>query len=131
VLAQGAGMISFAKILSVGLGDLVSARNGALRMAGFDVVAAISLEEVFHQCGHGHFDVAIVGHGFSIQERAGFVRCIQGIFHLPIILIAEGQLLASLHADSRVDVEASAEELVCAIQRVIEDKGSWPKAVAV
>jgi len=131
VLAQGAGMISFAKILSVGLGDLVSARNAALRMAGFDVVAAISLEEVFHQCGHGHFDVAIVGHGFSIQERAGFVRCIQGIFHLPIILIAEGQFLASMHADSHINVEAPTKDLVDAIQRLIDDRGAHSNAVAV
>ena len=100
-------------------------------MAGFDVVAAISLEDVFHQCGPGHFDVAIVGHGFSIQERAEFVSCIHGIFHLPVIVIAKGQFLASLHADSQVDVEASAEELIYAIQRVIEDKGYRPKAVAV
>jgi hypothetical protein len=119
------------RILSVGLGDLVSARNAALRIAGFDVVAALSLEEVFHQCGPGHFDVAIVGHGFSIQEKAEFVRCIHGFFHLPVVLIAEGQLLASLHADSHVDVEAPAEELVCAIQRVIEDRGAQPNAIAV
>ena len=124
-------MTSSVKILSVGLGDLVSARNATLRMAGFDVVAAISLEDVFHQCGPGHFDVAIVGHGFSIQERAEFVSCIHGIFHLPVIVIAKGQFLASLHADSQVDVEASAEELIYAIQRVIEDKGYRPKAVAV
>jgi hypothetical protein len=124
-------MISSVKILSVGLGDLVSARNATLRMAGFDVVAAISLEDVFHQCGPGHFDVAIVGHGFSIQERAEFVRCIHGFFHLPVIVIAQGQLLASLHADSQVDVEASAEELIGSIQRVIEDRGYRPSAVAV
>jgi len=124
-------MISFAKILSVGLGDLVSARNAALRMAGFDVVAAVCLEDVFHQCGPGHFDVAIVGHGFSIPERAELVRCIHGFFHLPVIVIAQGQWLASLHADSQVDVEASAEELICSIQRVIEDRGARPSAVAV
>jgi hypothetical protein len=124
-------MISFAKVLSVGLGDLVSARNAALRMAGFDVVAAISLEDVFQQCGPGHFDVAIVGYGFSIQERAELVRCIHGVFHLPVVLIAEGQLLASLHADSHVDVEAPTEELLYAIQRVIENRGARPNAVAV
>jgi hypothetical protein len=124
-------MSSSVKILSVGLGDLVSARNAALRMAGFDVVAAICLEDVFHQCGPGHFDVAIVGHGFSIHEKAEFVRCIHGLFHLPVIVIAQGQWLASLHADSQVDVEASAEELICSIQQVIEDRGSRPSAVAV
>ncbi|HEX3092439.1 MAG TPA: hypothetical protein VHW72_07445 [Candidatus Angelobacter sp.] len=124
-------MTSSVKILSIGLGDLVSARNAALRMAGFDVVAAVCLEDVFHQCGPGHFDVAIVGHGFSIQERAEFVSCIHGVFHLPVIVIAKGQFLASLHADLQVDVEASVEELVCAIQRVIEDRGDRPRAVAV
>jgi hypothetical protein len=116
-------MASFAKVLSVGLGDLVSARNAALRMAGFDVVAAISLEDVFHQCGPGHFDVAIVGHGFTLQERAEFVRCIRGVFHLPVVLIAEGQFLASMHADSHVDVDAPTKDLVCAIQQLIGDKG--------
>lgn len=100
-------------------------------MAGFDVVAAISLEDVFHQCGHGHFDVAIVGLGFSIHERAEFVRCIQGLFYVPVILIVQGQLLASLHADLQVDVEASAEELIGSIQQVIEDRGSRPRALAV
>jgi hypothetical protein len=124
-------MTSSVKILSVGLGDLVSARNASLRMAGFDVVAAICLEDVFHQCGPGHFDVAIVGYGFSIRERAEFVSCIRGIFHLPVILIAKGQFLASLHADSQVDVEASVEKLIYAIQRVIEDRGERSNAVAV
>ena len=122
-------MISFAKVLSVGLGDLVSARNAALRMAGFEVVAALSLEDVFEQCGSGHFDVAIVGHGFSIQERAEFVRCIRGVFRLPVILIADGQLLASLHADSHIAVDAPTEDLVCAIQQLIDNKGM--SAVAV
>jgi len=122
-------MISFAKVLSVGLGDLVSARNAALRMAGFDVVAAISLEDVFQQCGPGHFDVAIVGHGFSIQERAEFVRCIRGVFRIPVILIAEGQFLASMHADSHIDVDAPTEELVCAIQQLLDDKGLAAVAV--
>jgi len=111
-------LISAAKVLSVGLGDLVSARNTALRMAGFDVVAAVSLEDVFQQCGPGHFDVAIVGHGFSLHERAEFVRCIRGVFRLPVILIGEGQLLASLQADSHLDVSAPTEDLVCAIQHI-------------
>ena len=122
-------MISFAKILSVGLGDLVSARNAALRVAGFEVVAAISLEDVFQQCGSGRFDVAIVGHGFSIQERAELVRCIREIFRLPVILIADGQLLASLHADSHIAVDAPTEELVCAIQQLLDDKGLAAVAV--
>ena len=122
-------MSLFAKVLSVGLGDLVSARNAALRMAGFEVVAAISLEDVFQQCGSGHFDVAIVGHGFSIQERAELVRCIREIFRLPVILIAGGQRLASLRADSHIAVDAPTEDLVCAIQELLDNRGL--SAVAV
>jgi hypothetical protein len=96
-------MASAAKVLSVGLGDLVSARNAALRTAGFEVVAAISIEDVFHECGPARFDIAIVGHAFSIPERAEFVRCIQGIFRLPVILIAEGEIFASIRSARRSD----------------------------
>jgi hypothetical protein len=115
-------MASAAKVLSVGLGDLVSSRNAALRTAGFDVVAAISIEEVFLHCVPVRFDVAIVGHAFSMQERAQFVRCIQGVFRLPVILIAEGEVQASIPADSLIRVDAPAEDLVCAINRIIEDR---------
>jgi hypothetical protein len=46
-----------------------------------------------------------------------------------VILIAEGQFLASLQADSHLDVSAPPEDLVCAIQQVLGDKGL--SAVAV
>lgn len=122
-------MVSSGTVLSIGLGDLVSARNAALRSAGFDVVAAISLEDVFHLCGARRFDVAIVGHAFSVAERAEFVHCLQRDFLLPVILIDEGQILASLHADSHVHVSAPTEELVRAIERLMDEQGY--SAVAV
>lgn len=108
-------MSTSGNILSIGLGDLVSARNASLRTAGFDVTAAICLEDIFRLCGSSHFDLAIVGHAFSIAERAEFVHCIQGDFLLPVILIEDGQILASLHADSHIHVNDSPEELVRAI----------------
>lgn len=117
-------MASGAKVLSVGLGDLVSSRNAALRSAGFEVIAAISIEEIFQQCSPVRFDVAVVGHAFSIHERAEFVRCIQSVLRLPVILIAEGEVLTSIQADSHIRVDAPAEELVCAINRIIEDNRS-------
>ena len=117
-------MASAAKVLSVGLGDLVSARNAALRTAGFKVVAAISIEDVFQECGPARFDIAIVGHAFSIPERVGFVRCIQRIFRLPVILIAEGEIFASIRADSQIGVDAPPEDLISAIHRVIDEKCS-------
>jgi hypothetical protein len=122
-------MVSSGNILSIGLGDLVSARNSALRTAGFDVTAAMCLEDVFRLCGSSHFDLAIVGHAFSIAERAEFVRCIQGDFFLPVILIEDGQVLASLHPDSHIHVNDSPEELIHAIERLMNGNGSAAIAV--
>lgn len=122
-------MGSSGKILSIGLGDLVSARNAALRLAGYDVVAAISLEDVFRLCGSNRFNIAIVGHAFSMAERAEFVQCIQGDFLLPVILIEDGQVLASMHADSHIHVNDSPEDLVRAIKHLMHRHGS--EAIAV
>ena len=122
-------MASSGKILSIGLGDLVSARNGALRLAGFDVIAAMSLEDIFALCGSNRFDVAIVGHCFTMAERAELVRCAQGDFLLPVILIEDGQALASMHADSHIHVDDSPEKLVLAIERLIN--GNSSAAIAV
>ena len=122
-------MSTSGNILSIGLGDLVSARNAALRTAGFDVTAAICLEDVFHLCGSTHFDLAIVGHAFSIAERAEFVRCIKADFFLPVILIEDGQVLASLHPDSHVHVNDSPEELIYAIERLMNGNGRVAIAV--
>ncbi|OAI56964.1 hypothetical protein AYO50_02180 [Acidobacteria bacterium SCGC AG-212-P17] len=122
-------MSTLASILSIGLGDLVSARNAALRTAGFDVVAAISLEDVFHLCASSRFDLAIVGHAFSVAERAELVRCTRGDFRLPVILIDEGQILGSLPVDDHVHVDAPTEELIYAIERVMNGYGAAAIAV--
>ena len=122
-------MRASANILSNALGDLVSARNATLRSARFDVAAAICLEDVFRLCGSSHFDLAIVGHAFSIAERAEFVRCIRGDFRLPVILIDEGQILASLPADSHIHVNDPPEELTYAVERLMNGNGRAAIAV--
>lgn len=52
--------------------------------AGFEVVAALCLEDLAQACTTDRFDVAIVGYAFSIPEKAQFVRCLQGVFQLPV-----------------------------------------------
>jgi hypothetical protein len=128
-IEETAGMRVAGNILSIGLGDLVSARNAALRAAGFDVVAAMTLEDVFRLCGSSQYDLAIVGHAFSVAERAEFVVCIKGDFQLPVILIDDGQIMASLRVDSHVNVSAPTEELVRVIERLMN--GNGPAAIAV
>jgi DNA-binding NarL/FixJ family response regulator len=111
-----------ARVLSVGLGDLVSCRDAALRRAGFEVVAAICLEDLVHACTSARFDVAIVGYAFSVQEKARFVRCLQGVFQLPVILITgRPQYLAAIRADSYIHMDAPLSDLVCAVSQLGDD----------
>jgi len=112
-----------AKILSVGLGDLVSCRDAALRTAGFEVVAALCLDDLARACTSTQFDVAIVGYAFSVPEKAQFVRCLQGVFQLPVILITgRSQYLASIRADSYVSIDAPFTDLLRAVSQLAGDQ---------
>jgi len=115
-------------VLSVGLGDLVSSRNAALRQAGFEVLAVTCLEELAQHCDFDRFDAAVVGHAFSIPEKALFVRCIQGAFRLPVILISDGPPVASITADKHICVDAPAEDLVRAINQLMNGRMSGPRS---
>jgi len=114
-----------AKILSVGLGDLIGCRNASLRTAGFEVVAALCLEDLARACTADRFDVAIVGYAFSIPEKAQFVRCLQGVFRLPVILITgRSQYLAAIRADSYLSIDAPFTDLLLAISQLAGDQES-------
>jgi hypothetical protein len=111
------------KILSVGLGDLISCRNAALRTAGLEVVSALCLEDLARACACYRFDVAIVGYAFSVPEKAQFVRCLQGVFQLPVILIiGRSQYLASIRADSYISIDAPFTDLLRAVSQLAGDQ---------
>jgi len=118
------------KILSAGLGDLVSRRDADLRTAGFDVVTALCLDDLARACTSAQFNVAIVGYAFSVPEKAQFVRCLQGVFRLPVILIiGRSQYLASIRADSYVPIDAPFSDLLRAITLLAGDQEPgrlWP-----
>lgn len=112
-----------ARILSVGLGDLVSCRESALRTAGFEVVSALCLQDLARACSSSQFDVAIVGYAFSIGEKAQFVRCLQAVFRLPVILItARSQYVPAVRADSYVPMDAPFSDLLGAISQLAGDQ---------
>jgi hypothetical protein len=87
------------------------------------VVAALCLDDLVRACASTQFAVAIVGYAFSIPEKAQFVRCLQGVFRLPVILItSRSQYLASIRADSYVSIEAPFSELLGAISQFAGDQ---------
>ncbi len=99
-----------ANVLSVGLSDLVSTRNAALRRAGFEVVAAASLKEAAEACESGLFDVVVIGQTLSAKEKTLLIHRIKADFHLPAVLMTGGPS-PSCPADAHVRADAPAENL--------------------
>lgn len=112
-----------ASVLSVGLSDLVSTRNAALRRAGFHVVAASSLKETAEACESGSFDVVVIGQILSAKEKTLLIHQIKADFHLPVVLMTGG---ASPHcrADAYVRAEAPAEDLFQAIAQLTAQRAA-------
>jgi|GEM_PF-1419217 DNA-binding response OmpR family regulator len=110
------------KILSIGLGDLVTSRNLTLRSAGFEVLSATTLEDTGKACLSAKYDLAIIGCAFTNEERSALVRCVKGIFHLPVIIVADADCPRSLPADSYLQVDAPPESLLDAVRMLLGDK---------
>jgi DNA-binding NtrC family response regulator len=107
-----------AKVLSVGLSDLVSPGNASLRRAGFQVVAATCLEEACEACQSWLFDVVVVGHTLSDRVKALLLRRVKADFHLPVVLITGGPFLHCDRADAYIRADAPAEDLFQAITQL-------------
>ena len=80
------------------------------------------MKTFFGYAGAAVSTMAIVGLHLPSRRELTFVRCTQGDFHLPGISIHAGQILASLHADSCVHVDAPTKELVRAVHRLTYQK---------
>ncbi len=110
-------MRSVANVLSVGLSDLVSTRNAALRRAGFRVVSAASLQETGEACESELFDVAVIGQILSAKEKTLLIHRIKTDFNLPVVLITGGRL-PNCRADAYVRPDAPPEDLFQAIAQL-------------
>ena len=105
------------KVLSVGLSDLVSTRNAALRRGGFWVVSAASLQETGEACESELFDVVVIGQILSAKEKTLLIHRIKEDFNLPVVLITSGRL-PNCPADAYVRADAPAEDLFQAIAQL-------------
>ena len=110
-------MRSVTNVLSVGLSDLVSTRNAALRRAGFRVVSAGSIQETGEACKSELFDVAVIGQIFSAKEKTALMHRVKKDFHVPVVLITGGRMPNCL-ADAYVRADAPAEDLFQAIAQL-------------
>ncbi len=104
-------------VLSVGLSDLVSTRNAALRRGGFGVVSAASLQETGEACESELFDVVVIGQILSAKEKTLLIHRIKTDFHLPVVLITGGRV-PNCRADAYVRSDAPAEDLFQAIAQL-------------
>lgn len=110
-------MWSATNVLAVGLSDLVSTRNAALRRAGFRVVSASSVHETGEACKSELFDVVVIGQIFSAKEKTLLIHRIKEDFHLPVVLITGGRM-PNCPVDAYVRADAPAEDLLQAIAQL-------------
>jgi DNA-binding NtrC family response regulator len=108
-------------VLSVGLSDLVSTRNASLRRAGFQVVAAASFAEADEARTSQTFDVVVVGHTLSSEEKVRLLRRFSRDVHIPVVLITGRPFLTCDQADSYIGAGAPMKDLCDAITQLALD----------
>ena len=113
--------MKYVNVLSVGLSDLVSTRNAWLRRAGFQVVAASSFAEAGEACGSQAFDVVVIGHTLSSEEKVRLLRRFGRDARIPVVLITGKPFLTCDQADSYISCGAPIQDLCDAIAQLAAD----------
>jgi len=114
------------RVLSVGRPESLAERSHALRAAGFSVFSTDSAEQAMMVCLQSEFDLALVGHKLSSQDKQRLVRHFREKCRLPVLLVTDGPFLTTLRADAYVPVQSSISDLVKAAQEAAERKPEAP-----
>ncbi len=118
------------KILSFGCEvQFLKLREKQLQHAGFHVDSVLSLEDALTLMGRKHYDLAIVGHAVSENERnrlAGALKIGDG--PVPVIFLYHHSIRNAAQADAVLSVMAEPRDLVAAAQRLIHRNSSAPRA---
>lgn len=77
-------------------------------------------------CLQSEFDLALVGHKLSSQDKQRLVRHFREKCRLPVLLVTDGPFLTTLRADAYVPVQSSISDLVKAAQEAAERKPEAP-----
>jgi len=96
-----------------------------LEGAGFNVTSAGSLREAEHVCRRASFDLVIIGHNFSNDEKRRIANSVRTILpQAPILELC--RISPEIPSPDHVLYDPPPEDLVDFVQRLLLPKGSKP-----
>jgi DNA-binding NtrC family response regulator len=107
-------------VLSVGLDRrLLLARHALLEEAGFTVTSVSSTYEALKTLAASDFAAVVVGQTLLFTEKQLFAAEVGERWHIPVIVLYDGNADFQLTADGQIEVTKGAAELVAALNNVI------------
>lgn len=107
------------KVLCVSFDKLVSdSRCAALNEAGYGVTATMKIEQAPELLASEPFDVIVLGHRFSEEEKRAVAILAQQA-RIPVVLVCGASADTNIPADARVFALQGPEGIVSAVNRLV------------
>jgi len=107
-------------VLSVSLDRrLLLARHTLLEEAGFAVTSVSTTYEGLKTLATGRFAAVVVGQCFPFTEKQLFAAEVGERWHIPAIVLYNGNADFQVSADARVEITNGAAELIAVLNSVI------------
>jgi DNA-binding NtrC family response regulator len=104
------------RVLSVGIDRrLLLARHSLLEEAGFIVTSVDTTYEGLKTLATGHFAAVVVGQCFPFTEKQLFAAEVGERWHIPVIVLYDGNADFQINDDAHVEITKGAAELVAAL----------------
>lgn len=108
------------QVLSVGIDRrLLLARHTLLEDAGFAVTSVDTTYEGLKTLATGRFAAVVVGQCFPFTEKQLFAAEVGERWHIPVIVLYDGNADFQLNADADIEITKGAAELIAVLNRVI------------
>lgn len=108
------------QVLSVSLDRrLLPARHALLEEAGFAVTSVDTTYEGLKTLATCRFDAVVVSQCFPFTEKQLFAAEVGERWHIPVIVLYDGNADFRINADAHVEITKGAAELIAALNSVI------------
>jgi DNA-binding NtrC family response regulator len=120
------------KVLCISFDRVVSdGRCSTLREAGYEVTASTNIDEALDLLNHDRFDVVVVGHRFSTDEKYLPAAQAKEKSNMPVVLVCGGTPESEIPAPRRVYALEGNAGLLSALSRLFPAEGApRPQAAA-
>lgn len=98
---------------------LLLARHTLLEEAGFAVTSVNTTYEGLKTLTTGRFAAVVVGQCFPFTEKQLFAAEVGERWHIPVIVLYDGNADFRINADAHVEITKGAAELITALNGVI------------